>query len=235
MITRLWLIRHGAPAEEARGRCYGTWDIGLSATGRAQMERVREYLQAEPLAAIYSSPLRRALESAEILATGRQIPRESAANLSEIDFGEFEGMTYHEIAARYPELYRSWMKTPTEVRFPGGECFGDLRSRSLAAIQSIQTRHEGHTAAVVTHGGVIRAIIAWALQMPDSCVFRLAQDYGAINRLSITDGVPLVEVLNSSVSITYSPPVCDEAGSSVGLPPDTPGHRLASARKRPGR
>jgi broad specificity phosphatase PhoE len=100
-MTRLWLIRHGEPAEEARHRCYGSLDIGLSETGRAQMAQVAEYLKTEPVAAIYTSSRSRALESARILAAVPSCPIEIVADLREIDFGEFEALPYDEIAARF--------------------------------------------------------------------------------------------------------------------------------------
>jgi alpha-ribazole phosphatase/probable phosphoglycerate mutase len=195
-MTRFWLIRHGAPVEEARERCYGSLDIGLSETGRAQMVRVAEYLKQEPLTAIYASPLTRALDSARILAGERDCPLEVAPDLREIDFGGFEGLTYDEIAARYPDLYRQWMESPAEVRFPDGETFRDMSARVLAAFTDIQRKREGETVAIVSHGGVNRILIAWALEMPASSIFRVAQDYAAVNLLTLEAGYPRVELLN---------------------------------------
>ncbi len=195
-MTRLWLIRHGEPAEQARGRCYGSLDLGLSDAGRAQISQVAEYLRTEPVAAIYSSPLSRALESARILAAVASCPVEVLADLREIDFGDFEGLPYDEIAARWPDLYRQWMETPTQVRFPNGESFAEMRVRVLRAFDTIQREREGQTVAIVSHGGVNRVLIAWALQTPDNCLFRLAQDYAAISLLEFIDGLPTVQMLN---------------------------------------
>jgi alpha-ribazole phosphatase/probable phosphoglycerate mutase len=196
MSTRVWLIRHGEPAG-VRGRCYGKLDIGLSAAGRAQIERTAEYLRAEPLAAIYASPRRRTMESARILAGSHDCACHEDAGLCEIDFGDFEGLTYDEIAARYPAIYRRWMKSPTKVQFPNGESFAAMRVRVLLAFQAICLRHAGKTMAIVTHGGVIRIVLAWALEMPDRCLFRLAQDYAAMNLLVWVEGVPIVEKMNA--------------------------------------
>jgi len=197
-MTRFWLIRHGEPAEEMRGRCYGSTDAGLAETGRSQMAQAAEYLKTEPIAAIYTSPLSRAVESARILAGVLSRPIEIAADLREIDFGDFEGLTYDEIAVRYPDLYRKWMETPTEVRFPNGESFSQMRGRVLGAFEAIQRERKEQTVAIVSHGGVNRILIAWALRMPDDCLFRLAQDYAAINLLEIGDGIPNLRLLNGS-------------------------------------
>jgi alpha-ribazole phosphatase len=195
-MTRFWLIRHGEPAEQARGRCYGSLDIGLSETGRVQMAEVAAYLSMEPLSLIYSSPFSRALEGAQILAAAASCPVEVIEDLREIDFGDMEGLPYDEIAARYPDLYQRWMEAPTEVRFPNGESFCEMRARVLRAFAAIEREQEGETVAIVSHGGVNRVLLAWALQMPDNCLFRLAQDYASVNLLALVNGVPSVELLN---------------------------------------
>jgi alpha-ribazole phosphatase len=195
MTSRIWLVRHGEPAG-VRGRCYGKLDIGLSAAGRAQMERSAACLKAEPFEAIYASPRVRTMESARIVANFHDCDCHEDAGLCEIDFGDFEGLTYDEIAMRYPAIYRQWMESPTEVQFPHGESFAGMRVRVLRAFEAIRERHEDGTVAIVTHGGVIRIVLAWALEMPDRCLFRLAQDYAAMNLLSWVDGVPVVERMN---------------------------------------
>ena len=182
-MTRFWLIRHGEPAEQARHRCYGSLDVELSGAGREQMVRVAEYLKAEPVAAIYSSPSSRALEGAGILSASLSCPVDIAPNLREIDFGDFEGLTYDEISARYPDAYRQWMETPTEMQFPNGESFPKMRTRVLSNFDTIRRQHENRTVVIVSHGGVNRILIGWALQIPDNCLFRLAQNYAAINLL----------------------------------------------------
>ena len=196
MTTRVWLIRHGEPAG-VRGRCYGKLDIGLSAGGRAQMERVAACLQSEPIDVIYASPRVRTMESARILDVRHKCGCREEAGLCEIDFGDFEGLTYDEIAVRYPELYRQWMDSPTSVQFPNGESFAAMRLRVLRAFEGILKRHEGGTLAIVTHGGVIRILLASALEMPDRCLFRLAQDYAAINLLTWVESMPIVQSVNA--------------------------------------
>jgi alpha-ribazole phosphatase len=195
-MTRFWLIRHGALVEEAHNRCYGSLDLVLSETGRAQVAKAAEYLAKEPLTAIYTSSLSRAIESARIIAAPSSTPIRIAPDLREMNFGDLEGLSYDEIAARRPDIYRQWMNAPTEALFPNGESFSEMRARVLQAFAAIQAETEGRTVAIVTHGGVIRILIAWALQMPDNCLFRLAQDHGAISLVAITDGFPIVELLN---------------------------------------
>ena len=201
VVSRLWLIRHGEPAAEARQRCYGDLDIGLSDKGREQMARVAASVHAEPFAAIYASPRSRALESARILAAAAACPLALVDDFREINFGDFEGRTYDEIARDHPELFRQWMETPTQIHFPNGESFFQMRARVLAAFHDIRRTHQGQTIAIVSHGGVNRIILSWALAMPEEALFRIAQAYAAQSLLQFVEGVPLVEFLNRRLDL----------------------------------
>jgi len=198
LTTRIWLLRHGEPEESVRRLCYGSLDVGLSRAGREQMARAARELTAEPVAAIYSSPRRRAVESARILGEAFQpaLKVRVAPDFREIDFGDFEGVAYDDIAARYPDLYRQWMEAPTTVELPGGESFAMLRRRVLRAFQAMSAAHAGETLVVVSHGGPIRAMVANALGMADGHIFHLAQDHGAISRIDVMDGFAVVGLLN---------------------------------------
>ena len=193
MSGALFLLRHGEPEAAAVGRCYGRLDVGLSEHGRDQLRRVAERLCRVPFAAVYASPRRRALESATLLA---RTPVTVESRLAEIDFGDLEGLTYDEAAARHPEVYRRWMEAPTEVEFPGGESFRAMRRRVQAALAEIEARHPAQNVAVVSHGGVNRIALADALGVPDAHLFRLGQDYAAVNIVERAAGVPIVRALN---------------------------------------
>jgi broad specificity phosphatase PhoE len=194
-VTRLLLLRHAEPADDARGRCYGTLDVGLSERGRRRAQELAGRLEAP--AAVYSSPRVRALETAELAFGVRPIADE---RLRELDFGEFEGRTYDEIERSQPELYRRWMETPTQVEFPRGESYALLRHRVLDSLAEILARHPAETVAIVAHGGVARAILAEALAMPDEAIFRLDQPYCAVSVVDWLDGTPVVRSLNASTS-----------------------------------
>ena len=196
-ITRLLLIRHAQPDEDARGRCYGRLDIGLSARGQRRAQLLARTLDRIPLAAVYSSPSTRALDTAGPLATAHRLTPSVEDALREIDFGELEGRNYDEIKAGYPDLYRTWMETPTRVEFPGGESYTQLRERALAALEAIRARHPGELAAIVSHGGILRAVLADCLRMPDEAIFRLDQSYGALSIIDWLDDSALVRVVNA--------------------------------------
>ncbi len=195
-MTRFWLIRHGEPAAESRRRCYGSLDVGLSDRGRTQMASAAGYLKTAPISAIYASPRSRALESARILAGTRAAPVKTVEGFREMDFGNFEGLSYDEIAAEHPGLYRQWMETPTTVRFPHGESYSVMCARVLRSFERIRRKRQNQTVAIVSHGGVNRILIARVLQMPHHAIFRLAQDYACVNLLEFVDGFPAVRLLN---------------------------------------
>src|SRR5687767_1757968 len=160
--TRVVLVRHGEPDDTVRGRCYGRLDPALSPRGRQQMRRAWRLLSGEPMAAIYTSPSRRAVESASLRTA--DIPAVTVdERLREIDFGEFEGLTYDDIARRFPEKCEAWMTRPTDVAFPGGESFGGMSVRVLEAIADIRRLHRSETIVTVSHGGVNRIALAAAL------------------------------------------------------------------------
>lgn len=193
---RLVLVRHAEAEESARGRCYGSLDVGLSARGRSQCASLAEALASEPVASVVSSPRIRALDTARAIAerVGVEVGVDPA--LQELDFGELEGRTYEEIAASLPGLYAEWMTHPTHVRFPGGECYADLVRRALGAVEALRRAFCRQTVVVVTHGGVVRAVLADALGIPDERIFRLTVDPGSRSIVEWVDDVPLVVALN---------------------------------------
>lgn len=191
-MTRLLLIRHGEPEDDARGRCYGRLDIGLSPTGAASAERLAESLRDVALEKVYVSPRRRAVQTAAALG-GTPIVDD---RLRELDFGELEGRTYDEIEREQPRFFREWMETPTLVRFPGGESYAELRERVSFAVDDVVAAHAGRIVALVSHGGVIRAALAVALGLPDDRAFALDVGYGRISVVDWFDGTPVVRLVN---------------------------------------
>ncbi|MEO6700101.1 MAG: alpha-ribazole phosphatase [Jatrophihabitantaceae bacterium] len=195
--TRLILVRHTEPAEQADGLCYGSLDVPLSESGRAHAERLALRLADQDASLVLSSPRARALDTAAPIARQHELPVTWVDALRELDFGELEGRTYQEIEASLPDLWAAWMTRPTEVRFPGGESYRDLRARVSQAIDDVRRSRPGQTIIVVAHGGVTRAALAATLGMPDHNIFRLDQRYGAINIIDWFDDTPVVRAINS--------------------------------------
>lgn len=196
VTVRLIIVRHGEPVEWAHGKCYGKLDVSLSARGGEQVEQSALWLAGWPLAAIYTSPRRRAIESAEIIAAKHALDVHVEEGFCEIDFGEFEGLTYDEVAARYPQEYQAWMERPTEVTFPGGESFTSMRERVVRAAVRVRRVHAGESVVIVTHGGVGRIILIEALRMNPSDIFRLGISYAGVSVVDYYPDYPVVRVIN---------------------------------------
>jgi alpha-ribazole phosphatase len=194
VALRLVLIRHAEPEASAKGRCYGKLDVGLSEYGRRQMARVAEALESVSFDAVYASPRRRARESADIVASDVVVDE----RLGEIDFGELEGLTYEEAAKQYPYVYEQWMERPTEVTFPGGESFEEMRQRVVEAIDRIRADHREQTVAIVSHGGVNRILLAEALGIESRNIFHIGQSHAGVNVIDELDGFSIVRLMNGS-------------------------------------
>lgn len=149
--TRIVLIRHGETDWNVEGRYQGQADPPLNARGREQAHKLARELAKTGIDVIYSSPLRRAWETAEIVARVLGVPLHPEPRLMEIHQGEWQGRLRSEIAARYPELFRRWLTEPWEVTPPGGEHLRDVQRRVYAAVDEILARHRGQTIALVTH------------------------------------------------------------------------------------
>jgi len=193
--TTVWLIRHGL-TEGADNRCCGQYDVRLSTGGIQQAKTIAARLAHESIAHFYSSHLTRAVETARIVAEPHGMPFHIMNDLAEINFGDLEGLRYEEIEKRFPEIFRSWMTSPTETAFPNGENFTQMSARVLGAADFLLCRHRNECVAIITHAGVIRLILAQALCIPGNQIFKLAQGYGAINRIEYFQDGPVVALMN---------------------------------------
>lgn len=194
--TRLVLVRH-CEAELAPGVLCGRLDPALSAAGRARAERLAESLRTTPFAAVYGSGARRAVATAEVLAAPHALAVTIDEALREVDFGALEGLTFAQATARHPEVCATWLARPHEVAFPGGEGYREVVRRATGAVEAMLARHRGATVLAVAHGGVNRAVLAWALGAPPEVAFRFDQGHGAVNVLDrYEDGRFVLRLVN---------------------------------------
>ncbi|MES2992979.1 MAG: histidine phosphatase family protein [Pseudomonadota bacterium] len=184
--TRVLAIRHGETAWNVDGRIQGQLDVPLNEMGRWQVHRLALAVAEEEIAAIYSSDLLRAFETAQAVARGSGDPIVTDTGLRERGFGTFEGMSYAEINARWPEMGERWRRRDPTFGAPGGETLNAFYARSIAAASRLAALHPGQTIALVSHGGVMdclyRAATRVALDAPRSWQLGNA----SINRLLYT-------------------------------------------------
>lgn len=166
------------------------------ATGDAE-EQEAGNAEAKPgLDVVYCSDLSRAVKSAEIIAEPYVLTPVKIPALRERSFGAWEGMTFSEIKERFPGEFEAWADNPVAHSPVGGESTLEMKDRVVKALNEILNRHTGENIAVVAHGGVNRILICDILGVPLENIFRIEQDYGAVNVIEFWNRYPVVKLLN---------------------------------------
>ena len=161
----------------------------------AQAAELARHLAGTALAAVYTSPLTRALTTAHAVAALHQLAPVSRDELREIDLGDVAGLQFEDYP---PELQSALLAAPATVRFPGGESYDDLRARVVAAIAEIVALHSDESVAVISHTGPIRAALATWLEAAPAAAFRIDQSFAAVNVVDWIDGTPFVRLVNGA-------------------------------------
>lgn len=152
------LIRHAESTWNATGRWQGHADPPLSDEGVRQAQALARTLGGRALDRIVASDLRRAAQTARILADALRVPLDLDPRLREHDVGAWSGLRHEEIVARWPEEYARFRAGDPELPFGGAESLRDLQRRVRAAVSALREAHAGRPLALVTHAGVIRAL-----------------------------------------------------------------------------
>jgi len=198
-VTRVVLIRHGQTRWNRVERIRGQVDIPLDDVGMAQAEATgRRVAEEWKPAAVYSSPLRRAVQTAQPLARllGQKVQLEEGFN--DLNFGEWQGLSPQEVKERWPGLAETWLTAPHLVAFPEGESLDLVRKRSGAALHKLIDRHEGRTIALVGHNALNRVMLCYILGIHDANYWRVEQCTCAVNVFRWRDGIFYIESLNDT-------------------------------------
>jgi broad specificity phosphatase PhoE len=148
------------------------------------------------LSAVYCSDLGRAVRSAEIIAAPFKLTPVIVPGLRERSFGIWEGMTFNDIKESYPKEFGLWAENPLKYSPPDGEDTSDVRDRAIGSFDAIIKKHDGDYIAVVAHGGINRIILCHVLGVPLEHIFRIEQDYAAVNIIEFWEKYPVVKLLN---------------------------------------
>jgi alpha-ribazole phosphatase len=166
------------------------------ATGTTEEHKTGNTEAASGLNAVYCSDLSRAVKSAEIIAEPYGLVPVKIPALRERSFGVWEGMTFTEIKERFPGEFEAWADNPVAHSPVGGESTLEVKERVVKALEQILNSHAGDNIAVVAHGGVNRILICHVLGTPLENIFRIEQDYGAVNVIEFWNKYPVVKLLN---------------------------------------
>lgn len=182
MTKRLTLLRHGKTG--LSGRYVGSRDVPLSVDGRAQIARLKSSFEKFSFDSIVSSPMLRCRESAEILFPDRALSYDD--DLREIDFGRWEGLTFQEIVKNDPEHVAAWAEWSPQFCFPEGECIAHFIERLHKAGSRIATSIADNT-LIIAHGGVIRTLLCYYLQLDPSQYLLFQVQKGRFATLDLFD------------------------------------------------
>ena len=187
-MTRILLVRHGRTDWNREEIFRGTIDVPLDGQGRKEAACARDWLQGEAFHAAYSSPLSRAVETAQIILEPHGVPVEKHPGLTDLNYGDWQAKSLQEVKSRYGALYRIWKQSPHTVVFPNGEGLGSVRDRALATIQEVVLRHAGQTLLVAAHRVVNKVLVAALLGLDNSHFWRIGQDTAALNEFVFEEG-----------------------------------------------
>lgn len=191
--TTVLLVRHAmcdAVGRWIAGRASG---VHLNQEGRRQATLLAKALGGLPLEAVYSSPLERAIETAEPLAGRLGVTIQPVLDLIELDFGEWTGRTLQELEPL--PLWQAWNRARGSARIPGGECMADVVDRACRGLELIRKSHPGRMALAVTHGDVIRGVLVHLLGMPLDLILRVEVNPASVSVLRFDGSEPRIAAL----------------------------------------
>jgi broad specificity phosphatase PhoE len=185
-VTTLYLMRHGEVDEEYHRKFGGTIDMELSPVGRHQALVLGQYVKRFSFDRLYASPMKRALATADPVGREQDLNADVVVGLREIDFGEWTGKTWTQVAEEYQINVFKWLDELEAGRVKGAELGADFRARVGAATDEIIAANEGGRVGVVCHGGVVRAMLAHLLEMPLAMWGKLDIEYASVSRVEVS-------------------------------------------------
>ncbi|MHB1134509.1 MAG: histidine phosphatase family protein [Chloroflexota bacterium] len=199
------LVRHAVSAATP-GRYWGSSDPPLSALGRRQSLALARRLEGWALAAVFSSDLRRAAETAALATAGRDVPTYSRPLLRELDFGLYEGLTYTEALDRSPAAGAFFLGEDAAVAAPGGESLADLVRRVGSFVAEVSARPATETLMVVSHGGPLRLLLCLAFGLDPRQHWRWRVDHSSLSILQLGQGPAVLNLLNDTCHLAGMTP-----------------------------
>lgn len=183
---KIILVRHGETIWNREKRVQGISNIELSDLGGKQVQRLAESLKNEEIAAIYSSPLKRAYQTAEAIGKVHPVTIELEDNLQELNQGDFESLTFRELREKHAPFLWKWIADPASVAIPNGECLNDLQYRAWNAFQKISQKEDN--AVIVSHSFTIMTILCKIQDIALKQFMQVHVDLASKTHVEIKDG-----------------------------------------------
>lgn len=196
-MTILVLVRHGHVEGIAPPRFRGRTDVPLSPTGEAQARLTAERIaRSWRPAVVHASPLARCISTASAIAAATGAAVATAADLTDLDYGDWRWQTHDAVKRGDPERYARWHDAPDIVRFPNGESLQDMAARTADMLRAVVGRDTDGTVVLVGHDSTNRVLLTQLLGLPLSAYWRLAQDPCAISVARLTEGRAQLLLMN---------------------------------------
>lgn len=197
---KLLLARHGQTDWNLEQRFQGQSDIPLNETGRKQAQALAERLSAESFNAVYSSDLQRAAETADIITqmSGYKPDLHPDARLREVNFGDWEGLTYAEIQTKYPDELAAWEKDLYKTAPPNGETLEELAIRVQSMLDDLRKKHDRQNILIVAHGGVLQTLICLALKLPPAMYWQFHLSIASLSQVAFYPAGAILNALNDT-------------------------------------
>lgn len=195
-MTRIILVRHGETPWNKDRIFRGSVDIPLNDTGREEARLAGEWLKGEKIDVAYSSPLSRAVETAENIACHHGLTVQKLDGLADLNYGDWQGLPLAEVKKTYGDLYRQWETMPQTVRFPNGETLEEVRVRALTAVDEVLQRHPDQNILLASHRVVNKVLIAAFIGLDNSHFWRIGQDTTAVNRFDKVGAIWNIVTIN---------------------------------------
>lgn len=195
-MTNLYIARHGETDLNKAGVYYGWSDISLTSDGRTQCENLRDKLKNIKFDAVISSPLIRAVESAEIITGFGSRDIIKYDQLKEMNFGKWENMHYKDIGVNYAEDFKQWAENWQEFCIPGGESFNNVFCRVKECLDYILLKYTGKSVIIIAHEGTLRIISLILLNMKKEDYWKFKFEFGAYSTFEIKNDTAVIRKIN---------------------------------------
>lgn len=204
MAVNIVLVRHGETAWNRNKIFRGTYDIPLNETGQAQAKLLAKVFRKRRIDAVYSSPLSRAYQTAEIALSHHQIEPVIVEEFIDINYGDWTGKEDSAVEKQWPREHAIWNNEPQKAHIPGGEALRTVFNRAFEAMECIAAKHKDQTVAIFTHRVVNKLLVLGALGLELSHFKCIMQDNCCLNEFIRTETGYLIQCINNTSHITDS-------------------------------
>jgi broad specificity phosphatase PhoE len=197
-MTKIYLVRHGQTEWNKKLTFRGRVDIQLNETGHREARAILDALKNKNIDAIYTSPLKRSIETAQPIADYFHLEVVPVQGLIDINYGDWEGLTFNEVKKRYSNQYDKWEKKPDSIRFPHGETLDEVRERAFRNFKDIVKKNSGKSILIVPHRVINKVLLCALLGLSNSHFWEIRQDTACINLIEYLNNRFILSLMNDT-------------------------------------